>query len=262
MAAPPERTAANRRGGARRRARAAAVQALYQWHMTGQDAAEIERQFLADRLAGDTPAVDRRFFHDLLHGVVDTAEKLDRRVEPLLDRPVAQVDPVECAILRIGAFELVERSEIPDRGDDQRSGRARQDLRRRERSSLRERGARPAGPRGPDRREAPPVGPAVRLDVGSPVDWGLRLVAWGPGSGTGSGFAGWRRSGRRPGGGRAGLAPLRWAVEGFRRRVVRLELRFTAGRTRRAWGTLRSQVHEAARSRPPEIQRSRRALLP
>ena len=113
MAAPPERTAANRRGGARRRARAAAVQALYQWHMTGQDAAEIERQFLADRLAGDTPAVDRRFFHDLLHGVVDTAEKLDRRIEPLLDRPVAQVDPVECAILRIGAFELVERSEIP-----------------------------------------------------------------------------------------------------------------------------------------------------
>ena len=113
MAAPPERTAANRRGGARRRARAAAVQALYQWHMTGQGAAEIERQFLADRLTGDAPTVDRRFFHDLLHGVVDTAEKLDRRIEPLLDRPVAQVDPVECAILRIGAFELVERNEIP-----------------------------------------------------------------------------------------------------------------------------------------------------
>ena len=113
MAAPPDRTAAPRRGGARRRARAAAVQALYQWHMTGQDAAEIEGQFLAERLTDDARAVDRGFFHDLLHGVVARAEGLDRRLEPLLDRPIAQVDPVERAILRLGAFELVERSEIP-----------------------------------------------------------------------------------------------------------------------------------------------------
>ena len=113
MGAPPEKPPPNRRGGARRRARAAAVQALYQWHMTGQDAAEIESQFLAERIADDGPPVDRGFFRELLHGVVATAEKLDRRFEPLLDRPVAQVDPVECAILRIGAFELLERSEIP-----------------------------------------------------------------------------------------------------------------------------------------------------
>ena len=113
MGATPARTTANRRGGARRRARSAAVQALYQWHMTGQDAAEIEQQFLADRLAEDAPVVDRGFFHELLHGVVAMAEELDRRIEPLLDRPVPQVDPVECAILRIGAFELVARREIP-----------------------------------------------------------------------------------------------------------------------------------------------------
>ena len=81
--------------------------------MTGQDAAEIEQQFLADRLAEEAPVVDRGFFHELLHGVVATAEELDRRIEPLLDRPVAQVDPVECAILRLGAFELVARHEIP-----------------------------------------------------------------------------------------------------------------------------------------------------
>jgi len=81
--------------------------------MTGQEAAEIERQFLADRLAEEAPPVDRGFFRELLHGVVATAAEIDRRLEPLLDRPVAQVDPVECAILRIGAFELVERLEIP-----------------------------------------------------------------------------------------------------------------------------------------------------
>ena len=113
MGAPPARITTNRRGGARRRARSAAVQALYQWHMTGQDAAEIEQQFLADRFAEDAPVVDRGFFHELLHGVVAMAEELDRRIEPLLDRPVSQVDPVERAILRIGAFELVARLEIP-----------------------------------------------------------------------------------------------------------------------------------------------------
>ena len=114
MEASSGKTAATpRRGGARHRARAAAVQALYQWQLTGQDAAEIERQFLDERITADAPTVDRGFFHDLLHGVVATAEKLDRRIGPLLDRPVAQVDPVECAILRIGAFELVERLEIP-----------------------------------------------------------------------------------------------------------------------------------------------------
>ena len=100
-------------GGARRRARTAAVQALYQWHMTGQDTAEIESQFLADRFADDSRAVDLAFFRALLHGVVGLAERLDLRIEPFLDRPLAQVDPVECAILRIGAFELVERLDVP-----------------------------------------------------------------------------------------------------------------------------------------------------
>ena len=81
--------------------------------MTGQEAAEIERQFLTDRVGEDSPSIDRGYFHQLLHGVVAATERLDRRLEPLLDRPVAQVDPVECAILRLGAFELVERLEIP-----------------------------------------------------------------------------------------------------------------------------------------------------
>ena len=111
---PGKSAAAPRRGGgARRRARAAAVQALYQWQLTGQDAAEIETQFLADHIADDVPSVDRKYFRELLHGVVGTVESLDRRIAPLLDRPVGQVDPVECAILRLGAFELVERTEIP-----------------------------------------------------------------------------------------------------------------------------------------------------
>ena len=89
------------------------MQALYQWHMTGQEAAEIESQFVAERLAKEAPQVDRGYFREILHGVVGMAKTLDQRIEPFLDRPVAQVDPVECAILRLGAFELLERPEIP-----------------------------------------------------------------------------------------------------------------------------------------------------
>lgn len=101
-----------RPGGARTRAQArrAAVQALYQWQMTGQEAAEIERQFRADLKASK---VDLEYFHDLLHGVAQHHEELDVLLAPLLDRPITQVDPVERAVLRIGVFELRDRLETP-----------------------------------------------------------------------------------------------------------------------------------------------------
>lgn len=95
---------------ARRRARRAALQALYQWQATGQDPAEIERQFVEEQ---DMSRVDRAYFHELLHRVPAAVEALDACLAPLLDRPLAQVDPVERATLRIGAYELTRRPEIP-----------------------------------------------------------------------------------------------------------------------------------------------------
>lgn len=41
--------------------------------------------------------------------------EIDTALDPLLDRPLIQVDPVECAILRIGAYELMQRPDIPYR---------------------------------------------------------------------------------------------------------------------------------------------------
>ena len=114
MAASSTRaTAPPRRGGGRRRARAAAVQALYQWRLTVQDPADIEHQFVAGWLADEPRSVDLELFRALLHGVAREVGRLDERFGPLLDRPVDQVDPVELAILRIGAFELLDRPEIP-----------------------------------------------------------------------------------------------------------------------------------------------------
>jgi len=97
---------------ARHRARRAAVQAIYQWQMTGQDASEIETQFLGRR---ELARADGAFFCSLLDAVAGNAANLDGQFAPLLDRPVEQLDPVERAILRIGVFELTERPDVPAR---------------------------------------------------------------------------------------------------------------------------------------------------
>ncbi|HEY5719162.1 MAG TPA: transcription antitermination factor NusB, partial [Gammaproteobacteria bacterium] len=93
-------------------ARRLAVQALYQWQLAGQAADEIEAQFRANP---DTRDCDLDYFAELLRGVIGDAAALDASLAPLLARPLEQVDPVERAILRVGAWELRERLEIPYR---------------------------------------------------------------------------------------------------------------------------------------------------
>jgi N utilization substance protein B len=105
-------TAEDRGHPGRRSARRAALQALYQWQVTGQDPGEIERQFQEEQ---DTSRLDREYFHELLHRVPAVVGELDAALAPLLDRPLARVDPVERALLRIGAYELAHRIEIPYR---------------------------------------------------------------------------------------------------------------------------------------------------
>lgn len=104
--------AAGRGHQARRHARRAALQAVYQWQMTAQDPVDIERQFREEQ---DMGRVDTEYFHELVHGVPARVDELDAYLTPLLDRPLAQVDPVERAILRLAAYELAERLEVPYR---------------------------------------------------------------------------------------------------------------------------------------------------
>ena len=98
--------------GKRRKARHHAVQALYQWQMTGQDVADIDNQFLDEQ---DVRTFEVPYFKDLVHGVPANLRALDEELSPLLDRSLASVDPVERAILRLGAYELMRHPEIPFR---------------------------------------------------------------------------------------------------------------------------------------------------
>lgn len=98
--------------GSRHRARCSAVQALYQWQITRQLPEEIESHFLADSALDDA---DLEYFRHLVREIPQQLQELDRRLSPHLDRSVAEIDPVERAILRLGAFELEFHPEIPYR---------------------------------------------------------------------------------------------------------------------------------------------------
>ena len=90
--------------------RQAAVQALYQWQLTGQPPGDIEAHFINDH---DLKGVDVEYFHELVREVPLHQHELDDHLVPNLDRGIAEVDPVERAILRMGAYELEFRLEIP-----------------------------------------------------------------------------------------------------------------------------------------------------
>ena len=94
----------------RSRARRAALQALYQWQLSGLSPDEVEAQFFAERPLDN---VDLDYFQSLLRNIPVHSNELDETLLPSLDRPVSQLDPIEKAILRIGTFELLHRPEIP-----------------------------------------------------------------------------------------------------------------------------------------------------
>lgn len=95
---------------ARRKARHFAVQAIYQWQLAGANLAQIEAEFRTDN---DMSKVDLEYFHDILHGVPREKAQLDAKIEPFLDRRLDEMTPVELAILRLGAYEMVHRIDVP-----------------------------------------------------------------------------------------------------------------------------------------------------
>ncbi len=97
---------------ARSLARRLALQALYQWQITGQSGAELLNQYAQDEGYAE---VDPEYFRELLQGVTGAAEALDAVLGGYIDRPVAQLDPIEHAVLLIGLHELTHRLETPYR---------------------------------------------------------------------------------------------------------------------------------------------------
>jgi len=101
---------------ARRRSREFALQGLYEWLLSrdagGENAGAIDAHIR------ETPGFDKadaEHYQALLHGAIDHVATLRSSIAPHLDRPIAELSPVEHAVLLIGAYELVHHVEIPYR---------------------------------------------------------------------------------------------------------------------------------------------------
>jgi N utilization substance protein B len=105
-----EKPAHNTLAAERRKARHYGMQALYQWHMAGAAVSDIESEFRTDY---DFSHVDLEYFQSLLHKIPACLDELDEALEPLLDRKLKDLDPIELTLLRMGMYELTWRIDVP-----------------------------------------------------------------------------------------------------------------------------------------------------
>jgi len=96
----------------RSRARRLAMQGLYEWQMSGNTVDKIIGQYVVDQQMRN---VDEAYFRELMQGVAKDHEQLDEKISAYVDRAYEEIDPVEKAVLRIGAYELMQRPDIPYR---------------------------------------------------------------------------------------------------------------------------------------------------
>lgn len=88
------------------------VQALYQKQLAGHSCNELLEQF---HLQAAYQRVDQAFFDQALPAICDAEAELVATIDEFIDRPFAQLDPVEVAILLIGVYELQSRIDVPYR---------------------------------------------------------------------------------------------------------------------------------------------------
>ena len=84
----------------RRQSRSLAVQGIYSWQVSQNPIADIEQQLL---LENNVKHLDVVLHHS----------KLDEAIKPFLERPFEDIDLVEKAVLRVSAYELKYRLDVP-----------------------------------------------------------------------------------------------------------------------------------------------------
>ena len=98
--------------GSRRRSREFALQGLYQWLLAGTAPPTIGAQL---RESGGFARCDAEFFDGLWRGVTGEFDQLVAAFAPYLDRPPAELSPIEKSVLAIGAWELLREPDVPYR---------------------------------------------------------------------------------------------------------------------------------------------------
>lgn len=97
---------------ARRRSREFALQGLYEWLVSGAEAAAIDAHI---REHDEFAKCDSAHFDALLHGCIAEAAELDAALARHVDRKTSHLSPVEHGVLMIGAYELKHCIDVPYR---------------------------------------------------------------------------------------------------------------------------------------------------
>lgn len=105
---------------ARSAARLAAVQALYQAELGGEDADTVINEFVDHRLGKEIEGdryldADEVFFRDLVAGAERRQGEIDALISAALssDWSLKRLERIMRALLRAGAYELVARPDVP-----------------------------------------------------------------------------------------------------------------------------------------------------
>ena len=105
---------------ARRAARLAAVQAMYQMELTGGEAEDVAREFIDHRFGQEAEMAeagmpDEEFFETILKGVPQHQVEIDAAITDCLasNWKLPRVDSILRAILRAAGFELIARKDVP-----------------------------------------------------------------------------------------------------------------------------------------------------
>jgi N utilization substance protein B len=98
--------------GAKSLARKLAMQALYRWQINDAPWQDLVSEFATEE---GMDHADGEYFRELVQGVHGAHDALDAELATWMDRSPALLDPIEHAVLLIGAFELKSRPEIPFR---------------------------------------------------------------------------------------------------------------------------------------------------
>src|SRR3954470_22986196 len=96
----------------RHRAREFALQGLYQWLLNNEPASTVVSNI---RAAHGFDKADGDYFAALLNGAISKSVALRESIAPVIDRGVAELSPIEHAVLLLGAYELQNHQEIPYR---------------------------------------------------------------------------------------------------------------------------------------------------
>jgi N utilization substance protein B len=95
---------------ARRRAREAALQGLYEWLVSGAEASVVDSHM---REQPDFDKCDSVHYDALLRGCIMEATAIDAVLSRHVDRKTTMLSPVEHGVLMIGVYELTHCIDIP-----------------------------------------------------------------------------------------------------------------------------------------------------